>query len=187
MLMMCFIFFGINASDDLSLSSPYWLIGIADSFLSWTNRAAHCVPVLLTCRLGIGAFVSGYNTYGRPCTKVSMLYSLHVEHQFCWFRKKWQRIVVANFFFILCPHPTHHAFPVIVTNGSPGCRSLTHFSVYFRYFWTFSRPEYAWNICTWSLKNHQSINQSVLVITIKLSIHTSFIAGSLCCPYKHRS
>jgi hypothetical protein len=40
MPMMCFIFFGINTSDDLSLSSPYWLIGIVDSFLSWTNRAA---------------------------------------------------------------------------------------------------------------------------------------------------
>jgi hypothetical protein len=136
-----------------------------------------CYPV----GWGWGRFVSGYNTTGRPCTKVSMLYSLHVEHLFRWFLKKWQRIVVEKKGFTLCPHPTHHAFPMTVTNGCPGCRSLTHFSVYFRYCWTFSRPEYAWNICTWALRNHQSINQSVLAITIKLSIQTPFIADSSSC------
>ena len=52
---MCFKFFGINTSDDdLSLSSPYWLLGIGDGFQSWTQRAAHCVPMLLSCRLGMG-------------------------------------------------------------------------------------------------------------------------------------
>jgi len=76
MLMMCFHFFGINTSDGLSLSSPYWLLGICDGFQSWTNRAAHYVPMLLSCRLGMGQFVSGYNTNGRPFTKVSMLYFL---------------------------------------------------------------------------------------------------------------
>ena len=146
-----------------------------------------CYPV----GWGWGQFVSGYNTNGWPCTKVSMLYSLHVEHFFCWFLKMWQRIVVAEKGFILCPHHTHHAFPVTVTNGCPGCRSLTYFSVYFIYCWTFSRPEYACNISTWALRNHQSINQSinqsVLAITIKLSIQTPFIAGSSSCTYNHRS
>ena len=106
---------------------------------------------------------------------------------FCWFLKMWQRIVVAEKGFILCPHHTHHAFPVTVTNGCPGCRSLTYFSVYFIYCWTFSRPEYACNISTWALRNHQSINQSVLAITIKLYIQTQFIADSSSCTYKHRS
>ena len=103
MLKMCFNFSGINTSDGLSLSSPYWLLGIGDGFQSWTNRAAHCVTMLFSCRLGRRGVVSGYNTNGWPCTKVSMLYSLHVEHLFCWFLKKWQRIGVAKK-VLLCVH-----------------------------------------------------------------------------------
>ena len=90
-----------------------------------------------------------------------VLYSLHFKHLFCWFRKKWQRIVVEIKGFMLCPHPTHHAFPVTVKNGCPGCPSLPHFSVYFIYCWTCSRPEYTWNISAWAQRNHQSINQSI--------------------------
>ena len=89
-----------------------------------------------------------------PCTLNSF---------FCWFLKMWQRIVVAEKDFMLCPHHTHHAFPVTLTNGCPGCRSLTYFSVYFIYWWTFSCPEYACNISTWALRNHQSINQSICI------------------------
>jgi hypothetical protein len=140
-----------------------------------------CYPV------GRGRLVSCYNTYGRPRTKVRIVFHARWA-PFYWFRKKWQRIAVAIKGFIVCPHLTHHAFPVTVTNGCPSGRSLTHFSVYFIYCWTFSRPEYTWNSCAWPLRNHQSINQSVLVITINLvSMQPPFIDGSSCCPYKHRS
>ena len=54
MLIMCLKFFGINTSDDLSLSSPYWLLGIGDGFQSWTHKVAHCVSMLLSCRSGVG-------------------------------------------------------------------------------------------------------------------------------------
>jgi hypothetical protein len=156
MLIMCFKFFGINTSADLSLFSPYWLLGIGDGFQSWTNRAAHCVTMLFSCRLGGGGLCQAiiqtadhapkWVCYA-PCTlNTFLLISQKVTAH--WSGKKG---------FTLCPHPTHHAFPMTVTNKCPGCRFLTHFSVYFRYCWTFSRPEYAWNICTWALGSHQSI------------------------------
>ena len=177
MLMMCFNFFGINTSHDLSLSSPYWLLGIGDGFQSWTNRAAHCVTMLFSCRLGGGGLCQAIIQTADHAPKWVCYTPCTLNTFFCWFLKMWQRIVVAEKGFILCPHHTHHAFPVTVTNGCPGCRSLTYFSVYFIYCWTFSRPEYECNISTWALRNHQSINQSINLYWL----------SQLNYPYKHHS
>ena len=60
--------------------------------------------------------------------------------------------------------PIHHShFPLAVKSHFPVVSQFTHPFGNFDNCWTFSHPEYAWNICHLTLSNQPTINQSILL------------------------
>lgn len=83
---------------------------------------------------------------------------LYITDMFCRFRKS-RSVVVATNDWNVGPFPTRHTslwFSEVPTGLVPVLIQTD-----FRYCWTWSHPEYQWNICCWMLIN----NNRIVVVT----------------------
>lgn len=90
-------------------------------------------------------------------------HSLHVTDHCCILNKRKRNAFqpIQNAF--VRSYPAFHTFPMLFKRGCPSCPISPSFLYIFIYLLTCSCPEYAWDICLWTLSNQQalSINQSI--------------------------
>ena len=70
------------------------------------------------------------------------------------------RVVTATNEYNFRPYPTIHAL-LLTQNSVPFVLHFCTLTLYIIYCWTWSRPEYGWNICHWKLSIQESVKQLI--------------------------